>query len=337
MVEKLNILVTGATGFIGRPLVEELSSSGHSIRCLVRNRTEAEKLLSDLRNIELVEGDLTNPETLRGIGEGIDTVYHLAAQGHVASASKDAYNTFYKINVGGTENLLNSLATNKNIKKVIMFSSTAAMGLISDMVVEETTPCNPVTPYQKSKYQSEQKARETAEKLDIPLLILRPCMVYGKHGFGEFHKFVQLVKKNFMPMILQKTMLTPIVHVKDVVQASVKALEKGKPGETYLICGEESYPFNMLLKLIFKALNKKLPLIPVPYKAVYFAAYIFETAAKLTKTTPLVTRQNIRSTVADRRFSIDKARNELGYVPQVRPEDGIGEVVGWYRSNRFCS
>ncbi|MBU4444922.1 MAG: SDR family NAD(P)-dependent oxidoreductase, partial [Candidatus Marinimicrobia bacterium] len=131
----MNILITGATGFIGSHLTKELCKQGYHCRCLVRNIDKAKEIFKDYKNIEFVIGDITKPETLKNIGNNIDVVFHLAAHGHVAATSEEAFKKFYKINVKGAENLLNE-CLNKNISKFFHFSSTAAVGLIPDIVVD---------------------------------------------------------------------------------------------------------------------------------------------------------------------------------------------------------
>ena len=123
----------------------------------------------------------------------IDTVYHLAAAGHVAAVSKQAERSFFDLNVQGTKNLIKACGRN-DVRRFFHFSSTAAMGLIKRPIIDETVECNPQTPYQKSKYQSELIAFETGKEQGIEVIVFRPCMVYGPGGKGEFLMFCRLIK-----------------------------------------------------------------------------------------------------------------------------------------------
>jgi len=325
----MNILITGATGFIGSNLTKRLSAQGYHCRCLVRNIQRAKDIFKEYNSIEFVVGDITKPQTLAGIEKNIDVVFHLAAHGHVAAASEEAYKQFTNINVSGTENLIKQ-CTKGNIKKFFHFSSTAAVGLIPDILVDESTIPNPKTPYQKSKLASESIVNTFIEKENFPAIIFRPCMVYGIGGYGEFYKFVRLVKKGVMPKIGFKKKLTPIVHVDDVVQACVKGISDAKTGETYFICGCKSYPFDDIINHIKDALNTHKLTIFTPLSLVLLGAFLLEQVAKITHKTALVTRQNIKSTVADRRFSIEKAKKDFNYEPEVSLKKSIQEVVEWY-------
>lgn len=328
----MKVLVTGGTGFVGRHLVRTLIEKGALVRMLVRktsNVVEFEKL-----GVELVHGDITESDSLHGIAKDINIVYHLAAMGHVSAISKAAYQKSFDINVNGTKNLAEECC-NYKINRFIHFSSTAAMGLIKKPLVDETVPCQPSTPYQRTKYESEQIALSYWEEKGLPAVILRPCMIYGVGGTGEFVKICRLIKKGLFPKIGTGKNLTPIVHVKDVVQAAMLAGDKGKPGETYLITSSKSFELDEMRRLIIKSLGVDRPYLYIPYNVAKTAAYCLEMIAKLLKFTPIVTSKNIESTVTDRVFSISKATDELGYVPKVDLWYGIKETIKWYKDKHY--
>jgi nucleoside-diphosphate-sugar epimerase len=278
--------------------------------------------------VELVEGDITQPATLEGIADGCQVVYHLSAEGHVSAISDEAFQRFVRVNVEGTRNLLDECAK-RDIERFVHFSSTAAMGLIREPVVDETCEPQPVTPYQKSKLESERAAMACHEDGRVPVLVLRPCMIYGVGGTGEFAKWVRLMRRGVFPRVGLGRNLTPLVHVFDVVQAALLAGERGRPGETYLVTGPRSYPLAELRKLILAACGVRRPYWYVPTWFMYGSAWMLERLAGLTGKAPIVTTRNIANTVYDRVFSIEKARAELGYEPKIAVEDGIPETVRW--------
>lgn len=328
----MKALVTGGTGFIGKYLVEELLSRGLSTRLLVRSKSSNLNFYS-LKNIELWFGDLTQPQTLCGISEGIDYVYHLAAEGHVSALSSSAYQKFFKVNVEGTRNLIMECGKNPSkIKKFIHFSSTAAMGLIKKKIVDESDVPQPVTPYQKSKLESERVALDLGKQLGLPVVILRPCMVYGVNGKGEFFRICQWMRKGIFPRVGFGKNLTPLVHVKDVVRGAILASQRGIPGEIYLITSERSIDLNELRRLVMRAWGKWSPYPYVPVWFMYGLAWCFEIISMITGNSPLFTRKNIASTVWDREFSIEKAKKDLGYYSQISFEEGISETVNWFKT-----
>jgi len=330
----MNILITGTTGFIGKYLLRQLLKEGHNCRCLVRRDTTDTDVFFKRPDIELFMGDITRPETLNDIGKGIDIVFHLAAAGHVAAVSEEAYKDFYNLNVQGTKNIIKACSQN-GVRRLIHFSSTAAMGTIKLPVIDEGVQCRPQTPYQKSKYESELTAFKTGKKFGLEVIVLRPCMVYGPGGQGEFLNFCRLIRKGVFPKIGTGKNFTPIVHVLDVAQAAVKAIENGKPGEVYLIASRTSPPLKEIHTAITKALEIKRIYFYVPYTVAYLFAYLFEKWASFRNKPPLVSRKNITSIVSGRIFSISKTSNDLDYNPDEDLLHGVKETVNWYQQMKL--
>jgi nucleoside-diphosphate-sugar epimerase len=328
----MKALVTGGTGFVGKHLVKALTEKGTYVRMLVRNSSDTNE--SKKLGVELVHGDVTDRHSLEGIAKDINIVYHLAAVGHVSAISKEAYKRFFEVNVNGTKYLAEE-CSNKKIDKFIHFSSTAAMGLIKRSLVDETIPCQPSTPYQISKYESERVALRYWKQRELAVVVLRPCMIYGVGGTGEFLKICRLIKKGAFPKVGRGKNLTPLVHVDDVVQAAILSGEHGEPGETYLVTSSKSFDLDEIRRLIAKYLEVDKPHPYVPYVVARTVAYLCELTARACKLTPMVTVKNIESTVTDRVFNITKAKEKLRYVPQVDLDYGIGETISWFKSNGY--
>lgn len=325
----MKVLVTGGTGFVGSHLVPELLRRGITCRLLTRSIASVRHRFPG--EVEFCEGDVTRAETLEGVAQGVTHVIHMAAEGHVTAMSDEALRSFVNVNVRGTDNLLRA-CSGYGILRFVHFSSTAAMGRINKAgrIDERDTP-QPATPYQQSKLASERAARETGRHLGIPVVILRPCMIYGPGGKGEFYKFCRLMAKGMFPRVGLGANLTPLVHVRDVVQSAMLALEKGLPDSVYLVASERSLPMAEMRRLILKHWGGRAMYPYVPLWAMLAFAWGFEQLGQITGKAPLVTRRNVLSTVASREFSIEKAQKELGYQPTVPFDQGIGETVAWYR------
>ncbi len=327
----MRVLVTGGTGFIGQYLVRQLLQEGYSVRCLVRDKAQAEALFIPTRYLEFIPGDLTKPETLVSIADGVDHVFHLAAMGHVSAVSQQAFQQFVAVNVEGTASLMRECGR-AGVGRFIHFSSTAAMGLIKKSIVDETDPPQPRTPYQKSKYESEIVALSLGKDFGVPTLVLRPCMVYGIGGTGEFFKMCRLMRQGIFPKVGSGRNLTPLVHVRDLVQAAMRTIHRGKAGQVYIIASERSLAMDELRKMVMTAWGARACYPYVPVWLMYCAASGFELLGRMAGKAPLATRQNIASTVWDREFSISKAANDLGYAQSVDFEAGINETVAWYKT-----
>ncbi len=320
-------LVTGATGFVGSRLVPLLLDAGVEVRALTRSLERA-AALPRASEMETVTGDITRAETLDGVAEGCDVVFHMAAEGHVSAVSEEAEARFKLVNVTGTENLVRACA-DAHVDRFVHFSSTAAMGLVRKPVVDETDEPQPATPYQRSKHLGEAIALSVGRETDVPVVVLRPCMVYGPGAVGEFGKMARLMRRGMFPKVGAGRNLTPLVHVDDVAAAAVAAAERGVPYDTYLIASDRSPAMDELRGWIMEGWGKRAPYPYVPAWFMRAAALAFEALGHATGRAPLATRRNIDNTVFDRVFSIDKARRDLGWRPAVDLHDGVVATVRW--------
>lgn len=326
----MKILVTGATGFIGGHLVNALIEEQHDITCLVRNEEKGKALQNKFR-VKYVVGDVTQKDSLNGLEKDYEVVFHLAAIGHVSSTSDGALKKFISVNEEGTANLINYFKDSKLLKRFIHFSSTAAMGPIGEPYLDENSVPNPVTPYQISKNRSENISLNAYREFKFPTVVVRPCMVYGVGGYGEFYKFCRLMNRGIFPKVGFGKNLTPLVNVNDVVQASIKAMYHGKCGELYIIASEKSLSMDNLHALIMKNIGKRGRYPFVPTFIALLGAKMLEIVFNVLKKEPIVTYRNIKSTVTDRTFLIDKAKHDLEYCPQISFEKGIAETIAWYK------
>jgi len=320
-------LITGATGFIGPHLVRKLVSEGHSCRCLVRNSSNVE-VLKEL-GVELAEGDITRAETLKGIADGMDRVLHMATLGHMSNFTVTE-SMFEAINVRGTLHIMQE-ALRARVQRVVHCSTVAAMGICPDVSATEESSCNPHHPYGRSKLKTEQKVLLLIAEKALPSVIIRFSMVYGPGDARDILKLTRLTKKGLFPKIGNRPKLTPLIHVDDAVKGLLLAAEKGRIGEVYLLTNQESLPFDNIRKILQQALViKRFPLY-VPEWAALTAASLSEKIFPVIGKVPPVSRKNIESTLADRVFSIEKAKKELDFHPQVNPEIGLRETVEWYK------
>lgn len=331
MDNQIRYLVTGATGFIGPHLVRKIISQGHYCRCLVRDPKKVE--IAESSNLEIISGDITRPETLKGITDQIDCVLHLATLGHMSNFSVPP-EMFEAVNVSGTINIMNE-ATATGVKRIVHCSSVAAMGICKDIPATEDSQCFPHHPYGKSKLKAEEVVRSMVDSQDLPACIIRFSMVYGPGDWRDMLKLTRLAKKGLFPKIGNRPKLTPLIHVDDAIQGILQAADKGKPGETYLITNNQSESFDVIRKILQEGLGIwRLPLYVPEWAALSMASVIEKTFSLIGKTPP-VARKNIESTIADRVFSNEKARHELGFNPTVDPETGLKETVHWYMRNKW--
>ena len=217
------------------------------------------------------------------------------------------------------------------VNKIVHCSSVAAMGICNDVPANEESECSPHHAYGLSKLHAEEVIRKLYNEKSLPAVIIRFSMVYGPGDWRDMLRIARLVKRRIIPQIGNKPKLTPLIHAEDAVEGMFLAMQKGRPGETYLITNKNSEPFDKILSIIAKTLEITCMTLPVPEWAALSAAAGIESLCRLFGIPPFIARKNIESTLADRVFSIEKAQRELGFNPSVDPERGLRDTVLWYR------
>jgi dihydroflavonol-4-reductase len=322
-------LVTGATGFVGPYLIRRLLSSGQACRCVVRSGGKAKGSLgSQASEIEVVEADITRPESLHGTCDGIDTVIHMATLGHM-NHYKVPSEMFDKVNVDGTVNVAKE-ALRARVPRFIHCSSVAAMGICENVPATEESLCSPHHPYGQSKLRAEQEIQRLIKEAGLPATIVRFSMVYGPGDSRDVLRLVRLAKRGVIPRIGNRPKLTPLIHVEDAVKGLLLAADRGRKGEVYLITNENSEPFDHLMGLISASLGSRTFSIHIPEWVALLASSLTEKAFLALGKSPPVTRKNIESTLADRVFSVEKAKRELGFETEIDVENGFKDTVHWY-------
>ncbi len=328
----MKVLITGATGYLGRALVPKLHDAGYTIRILARQSTDT-GIFSALKNIEIFHGDITIKETLEGIEKNIDYVYHLAVLGHLSTVEDDQ--NYFDVNTRGSLNLLEYFAGSE-LKKFLYTTSSAALGAIPHKTVTENDFIPPVTPYGMSKYKAELSIRELAERYSIPYVMVRLTHVYGPGETRDLYSIIKMIKKGIFPQVGFSPNLFPAVYLDDAVSGLMLAMEKGRSGETYIISDKTSHDTRMIRKLVRKHLgirNKLYPFFPK-----YPMLLLFSALDRLSNKTGIkfpATKKNIQFITAGRSFSIEKARKELGYEPAVSLEEGLEKTIEYYLQEKL--
>jgi nucleoside-diphosphate-sugar epimerase len=305
--ERGTVLVTGATGRVGKHLINALLERGERVRVLVLDFDPAPK------NTEVVRGSLLNKEAVAEAVKGVDVIYHLAAVLDYTAPKKH----MFEINVTGTKNLVEA----SQARKLIYLSSTAVYGYGSNFSITESTPCAPSGYYGKTKLM--------AEKLVLAKhgIVIRSPDIFGK-GFREGYDYVLLhLKKASMPIIGRGTNRIHWIHISDLVQALLLAQERGRPGEIYLVAGKEAKSQKELFTLLTKYLGVKPPSGHIPTFAASAMAYYGLLVSRIKGSKPKVLPEHIKKITSDRVFDISKARRELGFEPKVEYDAAAKELV----------
>ncbi|MEI7904205.1 MAG: NAD-dependent epimerase/dehydratase family protein [Candidatus Firestonebacteria bacterium] len=320
--------VTGSNGFTGSFLTEELLKRGMEVHCLVR-KTSNLRWIGNL-NIKTVYGELTKPETLKGLLKGIDYIFHTAGvkQGR-------NWEDFASVNQRGTKNLLEAAVREApGLKKFIYVSSMAVMGPSKDgSPVAETKGCKPVTFYGESKLKGEEAVFEFKHRL--PVVSLRPPALYGPRD-EDMLKMFFAVKMGVKPFFGFRKKYISLCYIDDFIQACVLSAEKDiKSGNAYFIADEQVYSWEDVHKEIAEALHVRAVKLKIPISLVFTTAFLSELVAKVSNRSTLFTRQKVREMLGQWVCDISKAKSELGFNPKYGIKQGIGISAKWYKENNW--
>lgn len=322
-LQNKKVLVTGGTGFIGRPLTAKLSSLGARIRVLVRNRNDMKTLGP---HMEPALGDLTDGESLLQAVRGCQVVVHLAA---ILGDRFVPRSRYLQVNVEGTGTLAEA-ALRSGVERFIHVSSVWAYGLVPREGIDESFPLKPSdTPYGDTKAESQKVIERLAKERALPAVIVQPGDVYGPADQKWTLGPMDLMRAGKFKLIDQGKGVFQPIFVDDLVDGIVLAAEKGRVGESYILCGEERTTFQAyFLQLATITGVESLPSIP-QWLAMTMAA-MAEGFARLTGSTPPFTRTGVRGT-GNRRdsYSTVKARQQLGFQPKTSITEGLRQIEAW--------
>ena len=323
------ILITGGNGFIGSHLVEALLQRGVEVRCLLRKTSDL-KWLTGLP-VKTVFGDCSEKDSLREAVKGVDQIFHLAG---VTRATHER--TYFEANAMGTENLIQvCLESSSPIQKFIYLSSQAAAGPCQNgNRKKESDQCKPVSPYGQSKRLGEEFA--LAHVHELPLLILRPCAVYGPRD-KDIYAFFKLLSKGIKFCLSGEDQHVSLCYVEDIVQAILLAAQAEEPsGEIFFLSDGEDYRLEEIGDIFARAMGVSAVCIRIPDWMMAGVASLSEYLSKLSGKPPLLNKSKIeemlhRNWVCD----ITKAKKALSFEPHVSLLQGAKLTFEWYRKENW--
>ena len=327
----MRAFVTGGTGFLGANVVRMLLDRDVEVRALCRPSASRANL--DGLEIDIVEGDLRDIESLRRGIEGCDRVFHVAALYSFWVKHSDL---LYQVNVEGTRNVFDA-ALDFGVERIVYTSSVAALGLRDDgRPADESTPSRPsnvIGDYKRSKVLAEQVALEYAERL--PIVIVNPSFPVGPWDAKPTptgQTIVDFLNRK-MPAYVETGM--NVVAAEDVALGHWLAAEKGRIGERYIL-GGENVTMKRLLELLAEITGLPAPRIRLPYAPILAMSYLNALFCRLfPRCTPRMTPETIRMSSHHMYFDPTKAVEELGF-PQTPARDALAKAVTWYREHGYA-
>ena len=326
----MKIFVTGATGFTGSFLTEQLLEAGHDVVGLDNQRGYRFDELKS-KGAEFHVGSVTDRELVDQLTQGCDRVYHLAAAFRKVNLPRQVY---WDVNVQGTRNVLEA-AKQYNVPRVLYCSTCGVHGNVENPPADESSPIAPADWYQETKWEGEKVCHEFL-KQGMWITIVRPAAIFGP---GDPERFVMLYKRaakgRFLMVGDGGTHYHPC-YIKHLTDAMQQAIESDKTrGNAYLIADENSIAIKELVDRIGRAIGKDVKFTHVPYAPVWVAALACELLWKPLKTDPPLFRRRIDWFIQNRSFKIDSARQDFGYNPSIPLDQCLRETGEWYRQQGF--
>jgi nucleoside-diphosphate-sugar epimerase len=253
-----SILVTGAMGFIGSHLLPLLEQKNHQIAIALRNPS------NDSYKNYLV-GEIDDHTSWEKPLQGVDIVIHLAARAHILNESvANPEAEFDRVNTQGTINLVQQ-SIKAGVKHFIFLSSIGAVTTLSNNIINESSPCNPDTPYGKSKLKAEQAIEKLCQNSSMTYTILRPTLVYGPNNPGNMERLLALTAKNLPLPFASINNSRSLVYVGNLVDAIMTCIDHPNArNQTFIVSDGEDLSTPELIKRIGKAMGKSPLLLPFP-------------------------------------------------------------------------
>ncbi|MDD3370231.1 MAG: NAD-dependent epimerase/dehydratase family protein [Alphaproteobacteria bacterium] len=326
------IFLTGSTGFIGASIARRILDRGFNLRALVRpdsNRSNVEDLA-----IDLVEGNLTDPESYRHALKDCRYLIHTAADYRIWVPDPADMN---RTNIEGTSALMQA-ALDANIERIVYTSSVATLGLRGDgSSSSEDTPVSyndMVGVYKQSKFRAEEEVKRLIDHYGLPAVIVNPSTPIGPRDIKPTPtgQIIVNAMQGLMPAYVDTGL--NVVHVDDVAEGHLLALERGKIGERYIL-GGDNMSLSEILTAIAEIGGHAPPKIKLPRTPLYPIAYAMEFIARLTGWKPLITVDALRMSEKKMWFSSAKAENDLGYVHRPARE-ALLEAIEWFQEQWYC-
>ena len=313
----MRVFVTGATGFVGRELVDQLDAAGHSVVGLLLPAEETSL------SCTVVRGDITDPDSLRGLLDGCDAVVHLAS----AVGYGQRWDTCRALNIDGTEHVA-AEAIRAGVRRFVHMSSVSVYGRRPDVVLHEAVPMVPIgDPYGDTKIAAERVVRRRAAAGELDLTIVRPTVIYGPGDRLFLPKIVENLRSGRARIVGSGRNTVDLVHVADVAAFLVSALEDDRAiGRTCNLNNPDNPTWSELLELVADALHTEPPRGRLPYPVALGVAGAMEAAAIVTRRPPRLTRYGVRVIGRQYHYPVTAAQ-ELGFAPSVPLEDGVRRCV----------
>lgn len=327
------ILVTGAGGFLGTCLIDQLCRDGHDIRAVLRNERATLRLPP---NVETVFADIRERSKVMAAAAGCESIIHLAGKAH-ALDEQGCDQEYEAVNVEGTRNVLEGAAASGS-QRLLFISSVKVFGEETEGCVDETHAADPQTPYGRSKWQAERLVMEYAGRGGMMAVSLRLPMVYGPTTKGNLYRMISAIDRGWFPPLPPLATRRSMLHVKNFVraiQACLASTQVTRPA--YIVSDAEPYSTTAVYEQLRRGLGKPVPAWRVPLGLLKAAAVAGDAVQAVTRRSFPVTSQTLKKLIGSACYSPIALMRETGYRPECTFEEAVPDLIEHYRKHQFNS
>lgn len=329
MIDRL--LVTGATGLVGSHVVERACREGIPVRALVRPNADTRLLRK--WPVELVPGDLSEPDTLAAAVEGITHVVHAAAK----VGDWGPVDEFRAVNVRSLAHLIEACRNAGTLQRFVLISSLGVYEPRDHYGTDETTPpsASGLDGYTLSKIEAEAHLQAEVRENGFPAVVLRPGFIYGPRDRTVLPRLLDRLRKKQVRYFGSGDQLLNQTYVVNLTEAIFRALTvDGILGEVFNVTDDHLVSKRAFIETVARLAGLPTPKGKVPRPVARWLAKLSEAVYRVLgkQEAPLVSMARYKFLGLNLDFSIDKARRLLGYAPAVPFETAMTETVAWFRS-----
>lgn len=329
--------MAGATGFIGRRAVDVLRQQGVAIHALTRDAGKIAALWAD-GSVAEFRADLTGGEDLRDAFRDADTMLHLAGYAHASDQdSPEAERLHQATTVEGTRALL-SAAVAAGVRRFVFLSSVKAMGEGGEDCLDETASEAPASHYGRAKLEAERLVLAAGREHGMHVCVLRLPLVYGPGNKGNIPRMIEAIDRGRFPPLPEMNNRRSMVHVDDVVQALLFAVENSAAnGQVFIVTDGRTYSTRQIYTGICQALGRAVPAWTIPIWVLRLGARLGDAMERISGRAMPLTTSTLDKLLGSAWYSSDKIRRELGFVPRHALFDALPDMIAEYRSQTGSS
>ena len=321
-------LVTGAGGFLGRAVVNDLLESGRHVRALVRDASQAS---SFSRTVDVRIGDVRDPQCAKEATRGCDTILHLAGKAHAIEDDGVSDEEYQSVNVDGTRQLLEG-AVAGGIRRFIFASSVKVFGETTHRCLDENAPPAPHTPYARSKWLAEQAVASYSNRAGMTTVSLRLPLVYGPTQKGNLFRMIAAIDQGRFPPLPRISAVRSMLHVNNFLLAvRAASVADSIPRPMYIVTDAKPYSTTDLYDLLRKGLGKNPPRWRTPVWALKFAARCGDVLQTLSHRKMPFSHSTLEKLIGPAWYSPEALIRDMGYKPQNDFESAVPGIIQHYR------